>query len=216
MTRTPALLVLLMACKPYDPVFGGSPVWQMFPFDGVRTWEYISVDTELSYKLVATSLGEPEVLAGTNIYNVEYSTHCVTTDPECVEDEVIRKVKWSSTVTDGAYIHAYDAGDGFVDLVPGVRLTYDDMSKDDVIETVVGNVTWTSTMLGIEQCPVTLSADWDECGAFLLEVSEGDGYPIAGTYWATVGNGVAALEIVTESQWQLSDISCEGECDGSW
>lgn len=221
MTRSPALLlVLLGACQGYPPTFDGSPVWSMFPFDGERSWTYISTDQTLAYKLVAWSSGEPELKGGKNIYTVEYSTNCFGADPECVEGEILRKVKWSSDVSDGVFIHAYALGsDAFTDLDPPVQLTPDDMKKGDVIETTSNGATWSSTMNGISECPVSLSAAWDECGEFALTTDAGDGYPIAGTYWATVSNGTAALELATETGvWQLSDLDCQTDvdCDGSW
>ena len=91
------------------------------------------------------------------------------------------------------------------------------MKKDEVAETTTGGVQWSSTMLGIEPCPIRLNAAWDECGVFELLADGFDGYPIAGRYWAATANGVAAFQLEGEGgQWQLSDLDCLGECDGKW
>ena len=64
-----------------------------------------------------------------------------------------------------------------------------------------------------------LTAAWDECGVLEVTAEGADGAPVAGTYWATVGNGTAALQLASENgQWQLSSIDCQPveECDGTW
>jgi hypothetical protein len=213
-------LLMLGACKGYPPSFSGSPVWQMFPFDGERTWTYISTDTTLPYKLVAHSTGEPEVVGGDNVYTIEYTSSCFGADPSCIDGEVLRRVKWSSNVTDGVFVHAWAEGDdAFVDLEPPIHVTLDDMKRGETLETTTAGAVWTSTMSGIEECPIALSAAWDECGRFEVSVEGTDGYPVAGAYWATVGNGIAAMELATETGvWQLSDLDCqtENDCDGTW
>ncbi|MEQ1508069.1 MAG: hypothetical protein ABMB14_37920 [Myxococcota bacterium] len=201
----------------YGPQFNGSPVWQMFPFDGERTWDYINTDTTLPHKLIGTSVLEPEVIGGVNVYTVQYVKECVGADPACVEGELVRKIRWSSTVSDGVFIHGYDIGAGIVDLVPPVQVTEDTMERGDVLETESGGIVWSSTMNGIEQCPIKMTADWPECGSFTIAADVGDGYPVAGDLWATKGNGIAAMQLATETgQWQLSDVDCQGDCDGKW
>ena len=44
-----------------------------------------------------------------------------------------------------------------------------------------------------------------------------DGGPLAGTWWATKGNGVAAFEPAGGAgRWELLDLTCDADCDGSW
>lgn len=208
-------LLLLAGCTSSAVGDSFSSVWPMFPFDGARTWDYVSTDPTVGYTLRVTSSGEPDVVAGTAIYTLVSTTTCFGADPDCVDGEVLRRMEWSSNATDGVGIHGYDIGAGFVPLEPPVRVTLDDMSRDDAVETVIGSATWTSTMLGVEPCPGPIG--WDECGAFRIVVEGADGGPIAGTWWATPSNGVAAFELLTDGgQWQLTDLACEGDCDGSW
>jgi hypothetical protein len=223
MTRSQALfaLVLFSGCGGnYAPQLQGSEVWRMFPFDGARTWSYISTDESLAYKLEAHSIGEPEKAGNTNVYNVEYSTRCFGNDPDCVDEEILRKVKWSSDVTDGVYIHAWAPGtDPFVDFDPPVQIATAEMKRDEIIETATGGGTWTSKLLGIEECPTTMSVTLPECGRFEVTTDAVDGFPIAGTYWATVSHGVTGIELLGDGGlWQLSDVECEPkeDCDGSW
>lgn len=209
----------LFGCGGPGYTYGGSEVWQLFPFDGTRTWEYISTDTSLSYKLLVTSIGEAEAIDGTNVYTLDYTTECVAADPDCVDGEILWKLRWSSDPTDGVLIHAFDVGAGMQDIVPPMQMTFDTMKKGEVAETTTGGANWTSTMLGTESCPIAMAANWEECGLFEVAVDAGDGFPMAGKWWATKGNGVAAMELATQTgRWELSDLACEPieECDGNW
>jgi hypothetical protein len=215
--RSSVCLLVLTGCPSSQPILGGTPVWEMLPFDGQRTWEYTSTDLELPYRLVASSVLEPEKKGDKNIYSVEYWTDCAGADPECVTGEVLRRVKWSSDVLDGIFIHAYDDGNGYIDLDPPLHFAEKEMLRDEAVETETAGALWTSTFRGIEECPIKLTASWPECGKMELTVSDGDGYPLAGSYWLTAGNGTASLQLATEEgQWQLSSVDCEGECDGTW
>lgn len=211
------LLSLLLACAGNSPTYIGSVVWDTFPFDGERTWEFTSSDTTLTYKLVATSDQEPEAVDGVNRYVVDYWTRCLGADEECVDGESLRTIQWSSDVSGGVFVHGYSEGGGaFAQLTPPLHVAKDVMKRDEVLETVTGGATWTSTMVGEDTCPVLLADDWN-CVIFDIASDTGDGYPLAGRYWTVKGTGFSAMEIATETgQWQLSSTECEGDCDGEW
>jgi hypothetical protein len=215
--RSSMCLLVLAGCPSPPIVLNGVPIWEMLPFDGQRTWEYTSTDLELPYRLVASSILEPEKKGDRNIYSVEYLTDCVGADPDCVDGEVIRRVKWSSDVLDGVFIHAYDDGGGYIDLDPPLHFAEKEMLRDESVETETAGALWTSTFLGIEECPINLTASWPECARMELTSNNGDGFPLAGTYYLTAGNGTAALQLSTEEGlWELSSLDCQGECDGTW
>lgn len=209
--------VLLTGCPGYPPTFSGSPVWEMFPFDGEREWKYKSTDDSVPYYLVGNCDGVAEKIQGTNVYTVDYTKDCVSNGAECVPGDRVFQLRWSSTSSDGVFVWAYDAGDGFVDLDPPVRIAEDMAARDDVFTTTTGGATWTSTMVGIQECPIRMSADWPECGTFDVRVDVGDGAPLVGTWWAVAGNGIAAFTPGEgPEQWQLSSFDCAGECSGHW
>ncbi|MEZ4236708.1 MAG: hypothetical protein R3F59_11245 [Myxococcota bacterium] len=188
----------------------------MFPFDGERTWDYQSDDVTATYKLNVLSVGEFETIEGKKVYTLSTTKECVANDPDCVGDLVYR-MSWSSDPSNGVYIWGYDLGDGQVELRPPVQVAYDTMERDESVKTTTGGVVWTSTMRGIESCPIKIIAEWDECGVFEVAADGGDSFPLAGTYWATAGNGIAAFQHEgDEGTWQLSDIDCQGECNGDW
>lgn len=223
--RTAVLLSLgLTACG--DPTFptnggGGVQVWRMFPFDGERQWKYVSTDSALPHKIVATSDGLAETMNGKNVYTVHYKVECVNqNDENCVTGQELFVLRWSSDTSNGVYIHAYSVGDvlQFINFDPPLRLTYDDMGADDVIETETNSQLWTSTMGQITDCPMRMSGDFDNCGTWTVEVNQGDGFPIAGQWWAAESLGVASFQLTTDSgQWQLAQPpTCAGDCDGGW
>jgi hypothetical protein len=210
------LLATVMGCDDYQPGLQGLQTWEMFPFDGERSWDYISTDGAVPYKLIARSSAEAaELIGGTFVYTVTYETECLEDTGDCESGVVLYSLRWSSNTTDGVRIHGYDLGSGAEELDPPLTIALDEMLADESATTEIDGVTWTSTLMGLESCPIFLIADWDDCGHFVVEGDEA--LPIPGDWWATQGAGVAALELAgAEGQWQLSDFDCEGDCDGEW
>jgi hypothetical protein len=223
--RTAVVLSLSLsfnACQPQQPfvVPGGTQVWQMFPFDGEREWKYVSTDASLTYKLVANCDGLAERLNGKNVYTVRYTVECVTASETCVTGERVFTLRWSSDTTDGVFIHAYSLGeDPFIDFDPPLQITYDDMNFEEVIGTETGGSYWESTMGQIGECPLRMAVDFGSCGTWTVTSSVGDGYPIAGQWWAVEGAGITAFQLSTDTGvWELAQYDCEpdNECDGDW
>lgn len=208
----------LAGCGQNQFDYPGQSVWELFPFDGQRTWDYVSTDASLAYKMIATSLNEPEPMDGRNVYTVDYAKECVGTDPDCIDGDLLRRIQWSSDSSGGVFVHGFAVGSAEITaLSPPLQVALDPHERAEFVETETGGATWTSTLLGNEPCPIRMNANWDECAKLEITVDAGDGYPIAGLWWATLGHGVAAMEIATETgQWQASDVLCEGECDGTW
>jgi hypothetical protein len=222
----------LAACVGQGPGYPGIATYDLFPFDCERTWEFISTDTTVPYKLVAISDTPPEPKGDTNVYTLEYAADCFGAGCEYAELEVLRKLQWSSTIGDGVFIHGYAVGEGAIQKFdPPLQLATEYMRKavdpeapasGEFAETITGGATWTSVLVDIEACPVKMAVDWNECYKFVLTTDGGDGVPVAGTYWAIAGQGVVAMEIAGDTgQWQLSSQTAEasedmGECLGEW
>jgi hypothetical protein len=208
------LVLALAACGPPTVAGPGGPPYvsaELFPFDGERTSTFRSTDEALSYELVVVSTPPPDVEDALNVYTVRTSRRCVANDPECVDGELYT-TRWASRVGDGVFVYGWDG----VELDPPVRVANDRTGVGDVAETTTGGATWRSTMEGMFECPIAMSAEWDSCARFVVE-ADTDGGPLAGTWWATKGNGVAAFERDGEAgRWELSGIDCEGECNGVW
>jgi len=230
-------VVLLTGCLPKENPFGygGTLMYEYFPFDGIRTWEFISTDEDLPHTMVAT-MREPDPDAkapkdGINLYTIDYSKHCRGADGSCIEGDLIRTITWSSDLEDGVRIHDYeDATTGLIEFNPPILIAPEKMERDETAVTDTGGFTWTSTLIATETCPVHMNVDWTDCIHFSLDDGDGDintNPGLVGDYWAIVGYNVVAVELAAEvsmvdgeevGQWQLSDHDCEPleECDGSW
>jgi len=219
--------MLLAGCAPPDNYeFSGTIVWDLFPFDGNRTWEFINTDETVTYKLKAqTRPGDPdsELSDLYNIYRVDYMTNCVASDPSCVEDEIIRTVGWSSDVQNGVLIHSFQQDSWDVVYDPPIQVSAPEMLVDETLTTVTDGFNWTSTLVGFEHCPVHMNVDWGpNCGHFTLDDGDGDelsNFGLSGDYWAIKGQNVVSLLLLGETgDWQLSESSCEPdeECRGDW
>jgi hypothetical protein len=190
--------------------FGGFTMTDFFPFDGERTWEFVSEDIELDYILVADLLEENEVLEDgfTRVYTIEYSKDCISTDNGCVEGEYLRNMRWASNDTYGTFLYGYElAGEDAVAFDPPLQITTPSMKREDSVTTDTGGNTWTSTFVQLEACPVQWAVDWDECARFELDDGDGDlstGSPVSGTFWVITGYNMVAMDWPGEAgRWEL-------------
>jgi hypothetical protein len=230
-------VVLLAGCPPKQNPFGygGTLMYEFFPFDGLRTWEFISTNEELAYSLVAIMQeADPEAKEpkdGISRYTVDYTKHCRGADATCFEGEVIRTITWSSDIQEGVRIHDYeDPSSGLIEFEPPILIAPEKMERDEEAVTDTGGFTWTSTLLGTESCPVKMNVDWTDCVHFSLDDGDGDDSTnpgLVGEYWAIVGYNVVTVQLNSDmvivddeevGQWQLSSHNCEPleDCDGTW
>lgn len=226
------LLVLAAGCGPQDNIAtSGEELWQHFPFDGVRTWEYISTDLSLSYKLIGQMREEDpdsEVNAEHNVYHIDYSTDCVAADPECVDGEVIRTVAISSDY-DGVWIHTFAQGSATVTFDPPLVVAPDEVKVGEVVETTTDGIKWNSVLVGFEPCDGFVRMQGESfkasnCSAHLT-LSDGDNNPdtnygLAGDYWVARGLGIVGISLDGDDGaiWGLSKMICEpdDDCNGEW
>ncbi len=211
------------ACGLAPPKYLGEDSYEYFPFDGTRTWEFINADPNVSYKLVVTQLAETTLVDGRNVYSIEHAAECVAADEACVEGAILRTVRWSSSGTDGVFIHGVLVG--AVDAVfdPGITVAGEKMLVDgEPLETATSDGDWTSDLTLKEVCPVVLQGDWESCSVFEVDDQESSSAhaDIAGTYWANVGYNVVAFDLTDDDvdRWELSSVVCaeNDPCDGVW
>src|SRR5262245_43245092 len=198
---------------------GGPILWESFPYDGQRTWEYVSSGEAIPYQLVVEIFGPGEPgLLDTIVYTLHYKQDCIREDPSCIPGEILRIIKWSSDPTHGVLVHGFGDLLAMTDFDPPIQISADDASRGDFWVTETGGAKWTSTYVGVEGCDVAMDQVWPECFSFDVGTDAGEGYPLAGTWWSAQSNGVARMEIATETgQWQLNDFDCEGpDCGTEW
>jgi hypothetical protein len=201
----------LVGCVGSSPPGGGTILWESFPYDGKRTWEYVSTDDALTYKLVVEIFGpgEPGLLE-TTVYTLHYKQDCFGNDPSCVTGEILRIIKWSSDPTHGVLVHGFGDLLAMQDFDPPIKISADDGDRGDSWTTTTGGANWTSTYVGVEACPESMVQEWPNCFRFDVTTDAGEGYPLAGTWWSAQSQGAAGLEIATETGlWQLNDFWCD-------
>lgn len=197
------LAATLIGCDGNTTTYNGYQMASYFPFDGERTWEYISDDPDVPHKLISTLNVAPEVDGSSDIYTVDITKECVAASEDCVDGEAVRSYKLSSDTYRGTLFWGYSTPEeGYVAFDPPLQLTPPFMKVGDVVETETGGTTWTSTFEAVEHCPVEWTDYWDEC--IRLVVSEpGSAYP-SGTYWVVTSYNIVAWELAREEdQWRL-------------
>ncbi|MBX2798446.1 MAG: hypothetical protein KTR31_12270 [Myxococcales bacterium] len=211
-------VLLASGCSGGGTFLDGVTVWDNFPFDGEsRSWAYANT-THNDYKIVGETVGKPDVIDGQNVYAVRYWTDCVSGN-NCTDNEELRRIRWRSNSTRGVFVHGYTEGSSVVEFDPPLQIAETSMLRNEVVTTVTGGATWTSTFMGVGACPVTFTTTWDSCTSFLVETdAAAGGGPITGTYWAVKGHNVVAFELDgEEGVWEGSNAPvCEGSCDGIW
>jgi hypothetical protein len=204
-TLAPIMSLLAGCTSPNTIAYLGERMDQYFVFDGDRSWEFISDDTSLPYLMIGdlqeefVSINE----GSTRIYTIRYKTDCLGAG-ECDDGAFIWSLDLSFDSIYGAQIHGITVGSEPATVFdPAVVLTTPYINQGDVFETVSGGVTYTSTFIGFEQCPVQWNVDWPKCVHFTLD-DGGAGTPLAGDYWANVGFNLVAMDMdMDESFWQL-------------
>ncbi len=168
-----------------------------FPIDGEREATYFNEDTELDLELMVekVSSGTED---GVPVVTFAYSTDVSAT---------IGTVTFSSIEVSGVRIHGYTEGASSTTFDPPIVLTADVMSPGDSIVTSANDLTFTSTHLGFEDCPVYWGLDWEDCLHLRLDDGDGDddaGPFFAGEYWLVQRYGPAWMHLTGyRERWNL-------------
>lgn len=207
--RALPLIALLLAGCDSEVTYSGFDMTRYFPFDGERTWEFVSTDTSIPYKLVSTmdsnhSTG-PD---GEFVYAVSTSAVCV--DTESCTDAWVRSIAWSSDRTFGTRVHSLETPSGTTTFDPPLQMTDPDALTGDSVSTDVGGTEWTVTFEGLDTCPVIWTDQWgDQCIHLVLD-DGGAGSELAGDYWAITQYNVVAFALAGDTgTWELSYLTFE-------
>lgn len=195
---------LLVACTDGMQEFKGTKMSDYFPQDGERVAEYTNDDTTTyDWKLRIEKDDQTERVDEEEVVTWEWSR----------EDtgDLLGSVKWSSTSNEGIKIHGYSVGtEEFTTFDTPVLVTDDDdyMNKNESVVTETNGYTFTSTLLGVESCPVLWGPDDWECVHIVLDDGDGDdtaGPIFAGEYWLVPRYGPAWMILTGyEEKWDLS------------
>lgn len=208
------LLSALVACDGGTTTFRGTQISGYFPYDGQRTAEYVNeAPEEVPWKLVVEKIEPTERVGDLEIVTFEWSKK----EGSDITG-IVGSVKWSSVDGDGVQIHGYSVGtDAFVTFDPPVQVSDDDdyMKVGESVTTETGGYTFTSTFVGVEDCPVQWGLDWEDCLHFTIDDGDGDdnaGPIFAGDYWVVQRYGPAWMHLTGyEAKWNLAHYEWSNE-----
>ncbi|MES2640438.1 MAG: hypothetical protein V4850_13175 [Myxococcota bacterium] len=195
------LLLLVVGCTG-DTLMRGTNLASFFPTDGERRAEYVNAAAgDIPWTLIVEKLEPTETIDGAELVTFEWSRDDT--------GELLGAVKWSSSSAEGIAIHAWSGPDGaFVVFDEPVQVADDAMISGDTLDTPAGGVSFTSTFVGFEDCPVSWGEDFEGCAH--LSIDDGDGDPMtgplfAGDYWLANEQGPAWM-ITTgyAEKWDLA------------
>ena len=197
------LPLVLLGCQPAAPGYPGTKMNEYFPFDGEREAEYINDDIEnVPWKLVIEKISPTELVDTAEVVEMEW-TNFDTGD-------VLGSVRWSSDSSNSVQIHGYsDAAGEYITFDTPIQVTDDSnyMRKGDSVVTETNGFTFTSTLVGVESCPVIWTTDDWECEHILIDDGDGDdmaGPLFAGDYWLVTRYGPAWMKLTGDDQkWVL-------------
>ena len=171
-----ASLVLLPGCGVEAGGYGHS-LYQYFPFEEERSWEYAMDDDSAGYIL------EVEKVAATDQQGVEVAT----LEYRKQGSDLLYSVDWSSDANGGVRIHGYSVqGGDSVRFDTPVQFADSQMSSGDQVVTETQGMTFTATLQGIEECPNLWTSEVWDCAHITLDDGDGDdmtGPPFAGDWW---------------------------------
>lgn len=195
-----APVLLLTACGGGAATYVGHDTYQYFPLDGERTWTYAMDDDTAGYLLsvakVATS-----TQAGTDVVTLEYSR----------EDtgDLLYSIRWSSDAGGGILIYGYDVQGGeSVTFDTPVQFADYRMVGGDTTVTETNGMTFTSTLVGQEDCTNLWTSETWQCLHFNLDDGDGDdmsGPPFAGDWWSAASWGASRFQPTGwQADWVLT------------
>ena len=181
------------------------PMWEYFPVDGKRSWEYASDDEDATYDL-EIERHDAEGPEGLDVYRFELR--------EEESGDNLADVYWSSTSSFGIYVHGFThpLAKGSETLDEPITIATPYMSVGDQLVSGEGLGQITSTLVGVEPCNNHWVAEgWDSC--LHLDVDDGGlGLAFAGDFWLVPRYGIALWSPSnTESTWVLKQASWEAE-----
>lgn len=193
--------LLLLACNSSTSTYNGHSTYEYFPLDGERSWKYAMDNDSAGYLLEVEKMATADQ-GGTEVVTLEYRK----------EDtgDLLYTVDWSSDSAGGILIYGYEEqGGASVTFDTPVQVAEYKMMGDDQVVTQTNGMTFTSTMIGIEDCTNLWSSDTWECLHMELDDGDGDnlaGPPFAGD-WLMAGSWGASRFQPTgwQAEWVLTN-----------
>ena len=145
MTPTIALASLVLACTGTGPIYNGVQTYEYFPIEGERTWRYAMEDDSAGYLLEVEKV-DSRSENGTEVVTLEYRRSDTM--------DLLYSTTWSSDAAGGIRVYSYEMQGGeSVTYSPPVEFAEYTMRPGDEVVTETGGMTFTSTYVGVENCP---------------------------------------------------------------
>ena len=210
MTSKMALVGLLLGgCEGQKFAYDGETLWERFPLEGDRLWEYVNEDSAVDYSLAIEKTAE-QLQDGKSVVTLTYTA--IDGDGGKV---VIHEVDWSSDADDGIEIWRWtdftaDAAGVTTEFSPPIQMAARQMNNGESVVTTTGAGTYTGQYLGLQDCPNNWSNDTWECARLTL-TSDVGGEPFTGEYWIAMSYGTSWMA-PTEAggKWVLSNANFAG------
>ena len=199
------LAALALGCAGTGPGFMGIQVYDHFPLDGSRWWDYAQDDESVLWRMHIEK----------NKVTDKGATEVVTLDYGELDGALLYHVDWSSDSSDGVLIHGFqNEGSDAVRFDPPIVFGEPYMEEGDQVETETGGTTFTSTFVETEaRTNHWVPDDEWECLKFEVSAAGGD-YPFTGTYWIAPRYAISAfIPAGFEDAWVLSEAHWDSETD---
>ena len=177
-------------------------LWDRFPLDGARAWDFVNDDASVDFALAVEKTGETAIECK-NVVTLTYTA--VDSDGNSTP---LYAVDWSSDAEDGIQIWGWmdftSDPTAYTPFSPPIQVAKSEMREGASVVTTTGGVTYTGQYRGLEDCPNYWSNDTWECVRFELS-SDGGGVPFTGEYWSAVSYGVSRMAPADgDGTWILS------------
>lgn len=198
------LLSLASGCG--EPTYGyqGYQMYDKFPLDGTRQWEYNNEDESINWTLLVEKK-DTAIVGENQVVTLEYSNDDT--------GDLFFTVDWSSDSTDGILLHGYEDianAASPVTFSSPIQVAEKWMLPGDVVTTETDGFTFTSTFNNVEGCGTYWVPDWDDVQCVVMTIDDGDGDPatngqFTGTYWLVPRYGIALMELTSsQGRWNLA------------
>lgn len=204
------LLALTLACTSGSTTtYKGTKMDEFFPMEGGRQATYVNEDANVPYQLEMEKVSDFEQVGDRQVWTFEYY------DDQTFS--LVAGVKWSVVPGDAVQIHGWsDASGSSTTYDPPVNVTDPSgyMHVGDSVVTETGGVSFTSTYVGNEDCPVQWGLDWEDCAHMSIsdggaDVSAADAATrpfFVGDYWLVTRYMIAWMHNRGYDQkWNLAD-----------
>ena len=189
---TLALALSTVGCAGQKFAYPGEKIWERFPLEGQRLWEYTNEDATVEYTLAIEKTGS--VLQG--------GKEIVTLTHTAVDSEggetLLHDLDWSTDADDGIELWSWtdytaDPAGVTTTFEPPIQMAAREMNAGDSVVTTTGPGTYTGTYTGLTDCPNNWSNDTWECAQLEFESDVG-GEPFTGTYYIAMSYGMSWME----------------------